>query len=207
MKQTLIYVIRHGQSTHNRDSLLSGHANPELTGEGERQAMLARDKLSHVHFDEVYSSDLKRAARTAEIIVGKPVHKTHQLHGLRERSYGHLEGKPNEHIENLQEKHKKTTDALSEDEIWRFKFAEDIESDHELAKRFVDTLRGIAKENIGKTILVGAHGGTVRSMLVELEYARPSQLPRGSIGNAAFAKLIYKDNSLVVSEVDGIIKA
>jgi probable phosphoglycerate mutase len=83
MKQTVIYVIRHGQSTHNRDSILSGQVDPELTKEGIRQLIMARDKLSHIQFDEIYSSDLKRAAKTAEIIAGKPVHTTHQLPDLR----------------------------------------------------------------------------------------------------------------------------
>jgi broad specificity phosphatase PhoE len=94
-------------------------------------------------------------------------------------------------MKELEEKHKETVLSLSEDKKWKFKYAEDIESDHELAKRFVGALREIAENNKRKTILVVAHGGTIRSMLVELGYARLNQLPRGSIDNAAFAKLVY----------------
>ncbi len=78
--------MRHGQTTHNRDRLASGHVDPELTEAGAAQAEAVRQKLSHVHFDEVYSSDLKRAADTAAIVYGSSIIPIHLSTSSLERS-------------------------------------------------------------------------------------------------------------------------
>ena len=63
-----IYIIRHGQNT--RESVLNfdGYPDAELTEIGLKQAHLTGRHLSKVCFNEIYSSDLKRAVQTSEII-------------------------------------------------------------------------------------------------------------------------------------------
>ena len=61
-----LLVVRHGQSTWNADGRWQGRADPPLTALGEAQAA---DAALHVGaIDEVWSSDLERARRTAEIV-------------------------------------------------------------------------------------------------------------------------------------------
>ena len=71
MQKTVIYLVRHGQTVHNRDYIVSGQVNPPLTRPGVEQARAVAEKLSDIHFDHIYASDLERAIRTAEIITGK----------------------------------------------------------------------------------------------------------------------------------------
>lgn len=64
-----LYLIRHGESTWNRDDRIQGQSNPHLTIKGKRQAELLKDRISSIHFDFVYSSSLRRAYNTAEIVM------------------------------------------------------------------------------------------------------------------------------------------
>ena len=81
-----------------------------------------------------------------------------------------------------------------------------MESDHEVATRFIGALKDIAEDNISKTILVAAHGGTLRTLLISLGYATNSELPYGSIDNASFVEIIYQDDKFIVGELGGIHK-
>ena len=65
-----LYLIRHGQTAHNRDALGLGRDDVPLTPFGEQQAAALSGRLSGVRFNRVFCSPLKRAARTAELAVG-----------------------------------------------------------------------------------------------------------------------------------------
>jgi broad specificity phosphatase PhoE len=206
MTTTRLYVVRHGQSTHNQDKLISGYSeNPALTEQGIAEAKATQKKLSHIHFDEAYSSDLQRAAHTAKIIYGQEVHPSKQITNLRERAFGTAEGKPQIVLDEFRDD--PSFQALTEEQRWFHKFADDMESDHEVATRFIGALENIAQENVGKTLLVAAHGGTLRTLLISLGYATNSELPFGSIDNASFVEIIYKDGKFTVGELGGIHKA
>jgi broad specificity phosphatase PhoE len=206
MSHTTIVIIRHGQSVYNRDGIVSGHVDPELTELGKRQAIVSRDLLKKFHFDEVYSSDLQRAVHTAEIVSGMKVPKNHQLKELRERTFGIFDGKPSEHLIAQHEKNRSHFEKLSDEDKWRFKAHETVESDHQVSKRFILALEHIALEHSNQTILVAAHGGTIRTSLISLGYAKPSELPSGTLDNAGYAVLTFKNGEFSVGEVAGVRK-
>jgi len=199
-----IFVVRHGQTTYNRDDIISGHdVDPELTDEGRAQAQRTQARLSHITFDTAYSSDLQRAADTAAIIYGKPVHPRHRIPELRERKFGAIDGMPNHHLRKLRSSLE--VQGLSDAERWTHKLAEDMESDQEVALRFERALTRVARQNLGKTILVGSHGGTLRTLLIHLGYAKSTaELPYGSIENAAYAELLYDGSKFSFGEVSGV---
>ncbi len=62
-----LYLIRHGESTWNRDDRVQGQSNPFLTKEGKKQAELLKNRLAPISFDFAYSSHLNRAYHTAKI--------------------------------------------------------------------------------------------------------------------------------------------
>lgn len=205
MTTTKLFVVRHGQTTHNRDKLISGYAeNPPLTEQGKQQAEETKQKLSHIQFDEAYSSDLQRAAHTAAIIYGKDVHPTNQLVELRERTFGSIEGGPQSQLDEFRARPEFL--AMDDKQRWHHKFADDMESDHEVSERFVGALRKIAARHPGKTILVAAHGGTLRTLLITLGFATPAELPFGSISNAAFIELDYSEGTFTIGQTGGITK-
>ncbi len=193
----IIYVVRHGESEYNRDGILSGQVDPSLTDKGRRQARRTKQALKDVRFDMAYSSDLQRAAKTAEIIFGKPIHPSRQLVGLRERTFGSIDGKSEKTMDGVHEKML----AMSDQDSWQYKHVPDMESDAELSLRFVNELEKLAKNHPGEIILVGAHGGTARSMLMRLKKLAYKDFPRKSFQNGDYIKLTYDGKKLKVEDI------
>lgn len=63
-----LYVIRHGKVPSNDLGIISDRNDEELTDIGIKQANSVRNKLKDVCFDAIYSSNVKRAIQTAEIV-------------------------------------------------------------------------------------------------------------------------------------------
>ena len=62
----MIVFARHGQTAPNRDGLVLGRADPELTDEGHRQAALLASALAGEPVTAILASPLLRARQTAE---------------------------------------------------------------------------------------------------------------------------------------------
>ena len=56
-----IYLVRHGETDHNRFGIIQGQLNTKLSDLGIEQAKQVAIKLQSVKFDHVFSSDLDRA--------------------------------------------------------------------------------------------------------------------------------------------------
>jgi 2,3-bisphosphoglycerate-dependent phosphoglycerate mutase len=161
MTTTKLCLIRHGETTWNAERRLQGHTDIPLNENGAMQArqMAQALKDAKLTFDVLYTSDLKRAADTANAVT--------QLFGvsakvdtiLRERHFGALQGL------SISEA------PLLRPDIWRAHIARDL--DHELeggesirqfALRVQKALDQIQEQHAGKTILIVSHGGTLDMM-------------------------------------------
>ena len=92
-----LYIIRHGQSETNLKKCFTGWAQVKLTEQGEADAKSVRPMLEKIRFDKIYSSDLIRAMRTAELAIpGCPYEATPLL---REVGMGSLELQPIAEVE------------------------------------------------------------------------------------------------------------
>ena len=92
-----VVLIRHGQSTWNNENKFTGWTDVDLTAQGEQEAAKAGKLLKEkgFSFDKAYTSYLKRAVKTLNIILDEmdldwiPVEKTWRLN---EKHYGMLQG-------------------------------------------------------------------------------------------------------------------
>ncbi len=66
-----LVLIRHGQSLWNAENRFTGWTDVDLSDRGVEEAKEAGDILSEIPFDVVHTSGLKRAQRTAEIIISR----------------------------------------------------------------------------------------------------------------------------------------
>src|SRR3977135_1918934 len=64
-----LVLVRHGQSTWNLENKFTGWVDVDLTPKGEAEAKAAGQKLKGMKFDKAYTSELKRAQRTLQIIL------------------------------------------------------------------------------------------------------------------------------------------
>lgn len=92
-----LVLLRHGESTWNRDNRFTGWADPELSKKGVDEAIAAGRRIQHegLKFDACYTSVLKRAIQTLWLVLEEldlmwlPVEKSWRLN---ERHYGALQG-------------------------------------------------------------------------------------------------------------------
>ncbi len=98
-----IYVVAHTQSQHHVEGRVGGWYDSELTDLGRRQAGVVAARLAELVGEkrpvEIYSSDLLRAAQTAEPIAARLGAGVTHWPDLRERSYGVAGGQPNAWLE------------------------------------------------------------------------------------------------------------
>lgn len=97
MGSPALYIVRHGETELNAGNKFRGFMNVDLDGNGRDQARELRDYLADVPFTAAYSSDLKRAADTANIIT-KGRMKVEQLAGARPWHVGVFAGKPKNEV-------------------------------------------------------------------------------------------------------------
>jgi broad specificity phosphatase PhoE len=147
-----ILLVRHGQTDSNRNGVLQGHSPTPLNDLGRAQAKQVARRLKRWKpvIDVLVSSDLPRAAQTAEAIASeldKPIHVDARW---RELSFGELEGK-----------------AVGEKEIWRNAGGEveapGGESAIDFQVRILNAISSLRDDfPQAKTICVVTHGGPCR---------------------------------------------
>lgn len=201
-----LYIVRHGETEWNVKGITQGQSESHLTEKGITQAKEAAEKLKDVKFDAIFSSDLSRAHRTAEIIKldRELVIQTSKL--LRERSYGSFEKKHSDELKNTLKDKLKEKDSLMGNEYLSFRLAPDIETDGELITRFLIQLREISVAYPDKNVLVVTHAGCIRNFLVKIGYIERKNLPGGSFKNGGYIKLLSDGIDFFVKEAQGIQK-
>lgn len=86
------FVARHGETDWNADGIVIGQADPCLNARGREQAGLLARFFEDKAVGGIWSSDLRRARETAEIIGSRLGHSPEMFTALREASFGTLEG-------------------------------------------------------------------------------------------------------------------
>src|SRR3990170_2078575 len=87
-----IYLVRHGETELNKEYRFIGTTDATLSDEGEEQAREVRKQMSNIPLSAIYSSNLLRAAQTAEIIAVSRNIEIQVKHDLREIDFGRWEG-------------------------------------------------------------------------------------------------------------------
>ena len=166
---TLI-LLRHGQSVWNAANKFTGWTDVELSEVGKAEAAKAGEDLAAIKIDVVHTSDLIRAQRTAEIVmehnqasIDVPTHRDYRLN---ERHYGALQG--------LDKDETRAKYGAEQVHIWRRSYdvpPPEGESLEMCAQRTLPYLSEAIMPDLstGKTVLVAAHGNSLRSIVMEIE--------------------------------------
>ncbi len=161
MSTTTLCLIRHGETPWNAERRLQGHTDIPLNAKGVLQARQMAQALKDIKlsFDVLYTSDLKRAADTANAIVELFGVEAQVDSALRERHFGALQGLSISEAPSLQP------------DIWQAHLARDLEHDlgggesiQQYGMRVQNVLDKIQERHAGKTILLVSHGGTLDMM-------------------------------------------
>ncbi|MEO8048689.1 MAG: 2,3-bisphosphoglycerate-dependent phosphoglycerate mutase [Nitrospirota bacterium] len=192
-----LILLRHGESQWNLENRFTGWVDVPLSPRGIQEAKDAGEKLRSFTFNRAFTSVLARANETLRLVLeaigqtGIPIEKDK---ALNERMYGELQGL------NKVETAKKYGDEQVK--IWRRSY--DVrppggESLKDTAERVLPYYEQTIKPHIlhGDTILIAAHGNSLRALVMELEQLSREQVLELNIPTGA--PLLY--------ELDGTGKA
>lgn len=175
-KYATLILLRHGQSLWNLENRFTGWKDIDITKTGEEEALHAGKLLKNEKIDIAFTSTLKRAQHTLNIVLkvcgieNIPLIKDKLLN---ERCYGSLEG--------LNKSDTALKYGLDQVMIWRRSY--DIappggESLKDTAERVLPYYHKsiVPKLMEGKTVLVVAHGNSLRALMMFLENLSPKEI-------------------------------
>ena len=156
-----IFLIRHGQTTDNKEKIFSGIRNVDLTEEGTEEARKIGEELKDEKITKAYQSNQLRSQHTLRLALSDS-HPTTQIftdERIRERDYGDLTGKSKEETEKENPEQYK---------LWHRSY--DVtppngESLKDVEVRVSDFLRDeLPKWGKDDIVLISAHGNSIRPM-------------------------------------------
>lgn len=182
MSNGKLVLVRHGLSVYNDQNRFTGWKDVDLNQQGRDEAKQAVELLKSYEFDMAFTSNLIRAQETLDIILKginqSDISITKNL-ALNERDYGDLIG------QNKTE----AAEKFGEEQvhIWRRSFDTPPpggESLKDTADRVIPYLKNEIMPNIleGKTIIVGAHGNSIRAIVMHLQNYDSKQILKTEIG-------------------------
>ncbi len=200
----LLVLVRHGQSAWNLTNLFTGWRDVDLTEQGVEEARAAGRKLvaQNIRFDVAFTSNLKRAQRTLEIMLAEmgqtnvPIFKDQ---ALNERDYGDLSGLNKD----------EARDKWGEEQvhIWR--------RSYEVAPPGGESLRDTAARVLpyyiqeiqprvlrGEHALVVAHGNSLRALVMVLDRLGPDGIIHRELQTGIPIVYRLKEDSTVASRVE-----
>lgn len=144
-----IYIVRHGETDWNLKHKVMGQADILLNAKGQEQAKQLRAKMAAIKFDICFTSPLRRASKTAEIICDGQ-YKIIYDDLLKERNIGKLSGKNKADID------------------WSKIFEYGGEDNNKMRERAGKFLEKMQLSNY-KNILVVSHNGFIKNLRFLLE--------------------------------------
>ena len=193
MQATRIIAVRHGETAWNVDTRIQGHLDIALNDTGHRQARQVARALADEPLAAVYTSDLQRAHATAQAIAHASGVPLVAEPGLRERSFGELEGRTFAEIE---------AELPEQARRWRQRDPHFAPTGGEtlvqLRERIAATTHRLAAQHTEQLIVLVAHGG-VLDMLYRLATGLDLQAPRTwLVTNASINRLLWTPQGLTL---------
>ena len=190
---TRIYLVRHGETAWNHAQRIQGHTDIPLNDRGIWQAERLRLRMSGLHPDAVYTSDLCRSSKTAKVSMEawaaasrvrcrRPSIIHHE--SLRERDFGKWEGLTEAEIRT--EYPREYTQWTDRTPGFR---PPGGESREELFQRISKFLQYLVERHAGETLLLFSHGGAVKTAISFALGAAPTHSLAVGFANASLSAL------------------
>ena len=204
MTDRLLVLVRHGQSDWNLKNLFTGWRDVDLTEKGVAEAHEAGRKLKAqgIKFDVAFTSALKRAQRTLDLMLtelGQTTIPIFKDQALNERDYGDLVGL------NKDDARKKWGEEQVH--IWRRSYDVAPPGGESLKDTLARALPYYVTDILprvlrGERVLVAAHGNSLRALVMVLDKHTPDSITKLNLDTGV--PMIYRLNadSTVASKID-----
>jgi len=178
---SILVLVRHGQSQWNLENRFTGFHDVDLTAQGVAEAKAAGEmlKTAGIHFDQAFTSTQTRANRTTRLALeqagqGVLIETLIAHDDLRERDYGDLTG--------LDKDETAAKYGAEQVHIWRRSYdvappngecLKDV-VENRVRPYFTAHIKPLLEQ--GKNILIGAHGNSLRAVLITLGAETPETI-------------------------------
>lgn len=161
-------LIRHGRTAQHREKIFMGQYDPPLDDIGIEQAIKASVQLKahSPDIDKIYTSDLRRATQTAELIGQRLgiLNLKYQL-GLREMSLGEWDGR---YISDIRQSYPEEYEKRGKN-LLTYKTGGDGENFYDLQYRVLDCMTEILRHDKNSDIVIVTHSGVIRVLYGNLK--------------------------------------
>ncbi|MFI2741753.1 2,3-bisphosphoglycerate-dependent phosphoglycerate mutase [Zhouia sp. PK063] len=223
-----LVLVRHGQSLWNKQNLFTGWVDVPLSPQGINEALEAGERLKNMAFDIVYTSVQIRAIETAMLLLSKNIteHTPIMIHEdendkmtdwtkiynedvkvnmlpvytnwhLNERYYGDLQGKNKA----------QTATEYGEEKVHEWRRSFDTPPPHgeslkDTSERTIPFFKEVIVSQLeeGKTILVSAHGNSLRSIIMEIEHLSKEEVTTLELPTGAPICYTFKEGKFIKNE-------
>jgi 2,3-bisphosphoglycerate-dependent phosphoglycerate mutase len=204
MTDRLLVLVRHGQSDWNLKNLFTGWRDVDLTEKGVAEAREAGRKLKvqGIKFDVAFTSALKRAQRTLDLMLtelGQTTIPIFKNQALNERDYGDLVGL------NKDDARKKWGEEQVH--VWRRSYDVAPPGGESLKDTLARALPYYVTDILprvlrGERVLVAAHGNSLRALVMVLDKHTPESITKLNLDTGV--PMVYRLNadSTVASKLD-----
>jgi broad specificity phosphatase PhoE len=202
MSSLRLLLVRHGETIWNQENRWQGQADVPLSESGYTQARRLAQRLLNEgrRIHAIYSSDLSRAFRTAEILgeaLGIPPLPEA---GWQEMNIGRWSGLTTAEVI-----------ARYADEWERLRAGEDLprgggETFAQFQTRLVRSVEGLLARHAGQQVMIVSHGGAVRAFLLHCRRLAMNQFRQiEKIGNTGLSEVtVYVDGQAIIHAVNDL---
>ncbi len=188
---TTILLARHGETDWNHEGRFQGWADPPLNATGRAQALDLSVALMAEELAAVYSSPLRRAYETAEVVAASRGLEPVTVDALREVDVGSWSGLTRAEIERRFPEQYARWVAYGQG--W-----DDGETYEQMAERVVEALLELAAAHDGERVLAVTHGGPIRAASAFAEQVSFAESRRRTpvVGNTAVLEFAVEAGAL-----------
>ena len=204
MTERLLVLVRHGESEWNRKNLFTGWRDVDITEQGAAEARAAgkRLKAQNIKFDVAFTSALKRAQRTLDLILeemGQTQISVFKDQALNERDYGDLVGM------NKDDARKKWGEEQVH--LWRRSYDIAPPGGESLKDTVARALPYFLQEILprvlrGERTLVSAHGNSLRALVMVLDRLTPDEIVKRELSTGVPILYRLEADSTVAEKLD-----
>jgi len=182
-----IYLARHGETEYNRKRLLMGQKDIPLNKKGVKQAEKLAKYMKDKGITAIYSSDLSRAFKTAEIIGEELNLPVTEFGEFKEHSLGNLDG--SEWTEEME--------LMTKEEFGKLMSSAGAENVNEFYDRVWNKFNDVVENHQkGENLLLVMHGGCTRAIIMNILKTSEEIFSSLRQFNACVNIIIYDENRI-----------
>lgn len=176
----LLFLVRHAESTWNRQKKMQGQKDPPLSPYGRKEAMRLAKRFEDLKFTAAYASPLKRAHQTAEVILKGKKCRISCDEDLMEMGLGEWEGRAISQVK------KAYGDAFAKWAVAPSRVTipggEDFK---EFVGRVKNAMRAIERKHRDGNVLLVSHGGVISTYATQILNLPPDDIWCLTVRNAS----------------------